>query len=155
MSQVSPLIIVSLVCLTAIGCGTSRKAAIESVLAQDSGSSSNVKSISEVVTRMRNIDLDGCPDDFRSAYVKHIHAWESAQLLEVDAKSISDRYNSTSALVESFLRGFVFDFGMVGEAGAAIDKFTARQQQISLDIQRTFQDVETVAIRYGAKLPKR
>lgn len=137
------------------GCGGNNATSIEKVLKQDSVTSDNATSIADVVKRMRAIDLSSCPNDFKAAYVEHIHAWESAASIESEVQMFSERYNSSSGLLESFLRGAMFDFGMVGEAGAAYDRLVAHQQQVSADIQRTFHDVENIAIKFGAQLPQK
>ena len=143
--------------LLAIGCSSNSPtsvASIESVLQQDSLTEQGATSIAEVVKRMRAIDLSSCPPDFRSAYVQHIHAWESAAAIEQEYAAFNNRYNSGGALMESFFRGVVFDFGMVGESNEALEKIANHQQQVSSEIRNTFHTVENIAVEHGANLPK-
>lgn len=127
--------------------------AIESVLQADKGTSANAKSIGEVVTRMRAIDGSKCPKDFQAAYLTHIHAWERGVQWERQATEFHKNTSETSALVESFVRGFLGDpLGKMNEINAGRTEFEREAQAIQKEIQRTFQEVEKVALKYGAKL---
>ena len=107
------------ICLLAAGCGQNRSvAAIERVLQADKGTS-QATSVAEVVSRMRAIDMTDCPNDFKAAYLAHIHAWESMAIVERKAIALKNESESTGAMVEAFIRGVLLDpFGKANEIKA-------------------------------------
>jgi hypothetical protein len=149
------LVVVAFVWLLGItGCNGQIRA-IESVLQADKGTSANAKSIGEIVTRMRAIDGSKCPKEFQSAYLTHIHAWERGAQWERRAAEFHKNSSEPSQFVESFVRGFLGDpLGKMNEVNAARTEFEREAQAIQKEIQQTFQDVEKVALKYGAKLPQ-
>lgn len=130
-------------------------AIIESVLQQDVAASVGAQSASAVVTRMRSIDLSGCPSDFKSAYVAHIHAWELMAQVESEAAAHRAENEVGAVMVESFIRGFLGDpFGKVNELTAAEDQLQRNAQSAGQQIRDTFHRVEEIAVAHGANLPK-
>lgn len=131
-------------------------ARIEVVLQHDATASAGAKSAAEVVTRLRAIDLAGCPNDFKSAYVAHIHAWETMADVEREAAALKADSESGAALVESFIRGFLGDpFGKVNEVSAAQNQLQRNFQTASQQIRDSFHRVEELAVSHGANLPQR
>lgn len=130
-------------------------AAIERVLAEDSHTADNFTTVEDVVQRMRAIDISQCPTDFQQAYIAHIGAWEKMLLVEWEARQWKERYDSDDAMVEAFLRGLVFDFGIIGESEEARNRVLAMYQKASQDIQSTFSRVQQIAVGYGARLPSK
>jgi len=129
---------------------------IERVLAADKGTSTGVKRVSEIVARMRAISLTGCPTEFSSAYVTHIHAWEEMAEVERDAIAFDANFNSNGAMVEAFVRGLMLDpFGKVREGTAEQNRLRGNYQRASTKIRETFHRVEEIAVTYGATLPAR
>lgn len=154
--------IIGLVCLLFLGgvwyrwsANAHRASRIEQVLIADSRTSANVVSVAEIVKRMRAISLAGCPTDFIQAYVAHIHAWEEAAALEQEAAAYQSRFNSGAAFVEAFVRGFVFDYGMIGEAATEQTRLRNKYSEVVSRIRSSFEPVESTALRYGATLPPR
>ena len=148
------VVVAILVVLGTAGCNGQARA-IENVLQADKGTSPNAKSIGEVVTRMRAIDGSKCPKEFQSAYLTHIHAWERGAQWERRATEFHKNSAEPSQFVESFVRGFLGDpLGKMNEVNAARTEFEREAQAIQKEIQQTFQDVEKVALKYGAKLPQ-
>jgi hypothetical protein len=151
---------VVILCLAVLGVGTyltlqSRSVAnIERVLKEDSTTTAGAKSASEVVSRMRAISHDGCPQDFKLAYLDHIRAWESMVAVEREALALDANFNGGGAMVEAFMRGMVFDFGMLPELRAAQDRLRTNYERASTEIRNTFHRVQENAIRHGASLPK-
>jgi hypothetical protein len=141
-------------CLLLSGCRNNYAANIERVLKQDQRTTQNATSVATVVARMRAINLDGCPQDFRLAYIAHIHAWESLLVVEEEAKAFDANFNSGEAMIEAVLRGMVFDFGMLDEARAAQNRLRANYLKALTEIQQTYHRVEQIAVKHGAKLPK-
>jgi len=131
------------------------KTNIESVLQQDAKSQVGADTVVEVVQRMRNIDISGCPDDFRVAYVDHIHAWEAMRDVEKNAIAFRKEANSDGVLIESFVRGMLGDpLGKAKELGAAQTQLQRDYQEARSEIKETFNHVEDLTTQYGANLPK-
>jgi hypothetical protein len=128
---------------------------IESVLQQDVTTNSGTQSAADVVARMRAIDLTGCPNDFKSAYVAHIHAWELMADVQREAAAHRADSESGSAMVESLIRGFMGDpFGKANEIVTAENQLQRSYQTALQQIRATFQRVEELAVTHGANLPK-
>jgi hypothetical protein len=140
--------------LLLVGCGRSSSAIpIEAVLAADAQSQIGATTVADVVGKLRAIDLTACPNDFREAYLAHIHAWELMLQVENELVQFNANFNSGTAYLEAFVRGFLLDFGMAGEAIAAENDLRAKQQQAAAEIGSTFRKVEQLAVKYGAFLP--
>ena len=134
----------------------SAAARIEFVLQQDVKAPVGAQSAAEVVTRMRAIDLVGCPNDFKAAYVAHIHAWERMADVEREVAAHKADSESGADLVESFIRGFLGDpFGKAIEDAAAGNQLQRSYQAAGQQIRDTFHRVEEVAVVHGANLPQR
>jgi len=128
---------------------------IESVLQQDATTSGGAQSAADVVARMRAIDLTGCPNDFKSAYVAHIHAWELMADVQRDAVAHRADSESGSAMVEALIRGFMGDpFGKANEIVTAENQLQRSYQTALQQIRATFHRVEELAVTHGANLPK-
>ena len=108
--------------------------AIERVLAADRGTSQNASSVAEIVQRMRAIDMSGCPVDFRQAYLAHIDAWVEMAAVEDAAAQWKVNYDSRQAMVEAFMRGLVFDLGILRESDDARNRVLEMNRRASLDI---------------------
>jgi hypothetical protein len=129
---------------------------IERVLAADKGTTAGATSVAQVVNRMRAIDTAGCPNDFRAAYLAHIHAWEMMADVEKDAIALKADSESGATLVESFIRGFLGDpFGKANEIQAAQTQLQRNYQAANQQIKSTFHRVEEVAVLHGVTLPPR
>ena len=129
-------------------------APIESVLVQDSTTGSGASSVSEVVTRMHAIDTSGCPSDFQSAYLAHVHAWESMAQVEQQVKAFKAEREGWGDFVEGAVRGFLGDpLGKANEIQNAQNELQREYQAASQDVKQTFHRVQELAVHYGAKLP--
>jgi len=102
---------------------------------------------------MRNIDLSACPSDFSVAYVDHIHAWEDyARTVKVWNQWISDE-NINNLILEAYFNEILGTD--VNTYDNAVEVENKIKNQLLLDenkIRETFQEVERIAIKYGAKL---
>lgn len=152
--QLRLIAVIVLLAMTA-GCGSRSAEEIERVLAANAATTDGEPSVAEVVSRMRAIDLDGCPTEFQEAYLAHIHAWELAETIEYDIEAHNDYYNSWGAMLESLLRGMVLDSGMIDELKEAESQLAERMLEARQRIQATYQRVEQVAIANGAALVPR
>ncbi len=131
------------------------KTNIESVLQEDAKAPVGADTVVEIVHRMRDIDISGCPEDFRVAYVAHIHAWEAMREVERNAIAFKKESNADGVLVETFVRGMLGDpLGKVNELAAAQTQLQRDYQSARSEIKETFNRVEELTARYGANLPK-
>jgi hypothetical protein len=129
---------------------------IERVLKEDKTTTDGVKSVAEVVSRMRALNLNGCPRDFIAAYTAHIHAWELAADAERDRTAWKKDYYSGGAVLESIVRGFALDpFGKTNEMMAEDNRIKEKNDKAHTKITETIQHVEDVAVGYGAELPRK
>lgn len=129
---------------------------IESVLRQDARANTGAQSVAEVVGRMRFIDLSGCPTEFKSAYLAHIHAWESMAVVEQQLTELAAHAGSADAMVESLLRGFLGDpFGKANETIAAGNRLQQEYQTARKQVRSTFQRVEQIAVAHGANVARK
>lgn len=129
---------------------------IESVLNADQRAMEGVTSAAQLVARLRAIPLDECPGDFQDAYLTHIHAWESLAELERKALQFKEHTSSDDAMVEAFVRGLLGDpWGKMNEVKHDANRLTEEHQSIVLKIKDSYNAVERVAVRHGARLPAR
>ena len=144
-------------CALTSGCGKSASvSSIERVLAQDATTLNGATTIAAVVVNMRAIDTNGCPDDFRAAYLSHVHAWEIMADVEQEAIAYKANNESASAYAESLIRGFLGDpFGKANEVARAQNQLQGHVQAAQQQIRVSFQRVEEVAVARGANLPKK
>jgi hypothetical protein len=102
---------------------------------------------SNLVAKMKAIPISDCPADFQEAYTRHINCWSD------DADAIAQHPHIQSgdeALLEGFLRGLAGDpTGGAFEKQYQIDSYLKTEHDRSIDIKRSWEDVEAVATRYG------
>lgn len=127
-------------------CHTSSDArAIEKVLEQDSFTTINLpnnnprEAYNIIVSRMRAINTINCPTDFRYAYERHIHAWEGLR---------NQIMSEPDGFMESFLSGFIH--GLSGDLTGGLADMEAARKYWSSEIEATFNEVQAIAIKYGA-----
>lgn len=147
----------SLMSFLALGCGraaNSPAAVMEQVLQADHQASVGIKHYSEIVPRMRAISLEGCPSEFRSAYLAHIHAWEDVEKVLREIEQLSSNDNQSALFWESALRGFFGDVftipARILEQANALDQKYATAQQ---EVKTTYRRLEEIAVSLGATLP--
>jgi hypothetical protein len=123
--------------------------AIEDVLARD-------RAIGPVpndtrVAIMRAIDLSRTPEDFRVAFVDHIHAWEGyARADRAIASLKQDEDLAAAAEVVSWIVGSQ-ESPYLSYADA-MNRLVAVRNQADTDVNATFQKVERLAARYNASI---
>jgi len=131
------------------------KTSIERVLQEDARAPRGAESVAEIVSRMRDIDTSGCPDDFRLAYMNHIHAWESMRQVESDAIAFKKAANSDGVAVEAFIRGMLGDpLGEANKIEAVQTELQREYQAAHSEIKATFNRVEDIAVQNEADLPR-
>jgi hypothetical protein len=107
--------------------GHAARAEIERILNADNLDTDNLEP-RDVADTMAAIQRGGAPDDFWNAYQAHVRAWS------LYADEVEQAGNGSEAQPDS-----VYGFDQVSEAQAAIAS--------------TFDEVERIAHRYGARLP--
>lgn len=148
-----------LLALLLSGCGRtapSPAAAMERILQADHQAFLDLRHFTEIVPRMRTIDLEGCPSEFRSAYLAHIHAWEDVEKVLREIEQLSSTDNQSAIFWESAIRGFFGDIftipaRILEQAGELDQRYAAAQQQVEI----TYRRLEELAVSQGAKLPPR
>ncbi len=126
------------------------KAAIERALYEDS-LTGHEPTYSHTES-MRRLDLSACPDDFRVAYVRHIHAWDTVAAVQ-QAKAKLDSEEDTAALAGLFATLADSAETPWTDHLQAEQKAAYLQRVVNAAVVSTWHDVEDVATRYGARLP--
>jgi hypothetical protein len=147
-----------LTCIFLVGCARQGGAVnnIERVLAEDRVASKQATSVADVVARMRAVNASGCPNDFKAAYLAHIHAWETMATVEQEAIAFKSRNDSAGVMVESFIRGFLGDpLGTANEIAAEQSELARDYNVASRQIKATYDRLEEIAVGQGANLVKR
>ena len=100
--------------------------------------------------------MSGCPNDFKAAYLAHIHAWETLIDLEQRVNNFKKERNGPGDFIEGFIRGYSGDpFGKMNEIRSAGSKLDSELQSANQQIKQTYNKVEEIAVSYGANLPTR
>jgi hypothetical protein len=121
---------------------------------QDGGCNQGATSVAEVVGRMKAIDTSACPNDFRAAYLAHLHAWEMMADVEQEAIALKNESEPAGAEVESVIRGFLGDpFGKASEIMDAQGELQKKFKDAAQQVKLTFHRVEEIAVAHGAHLP--
>lgn len=104
---------------------------------------------------MRNIDLSKCPTDFASVYMKYIHAWEDAALIQRAQKDLISDQNIESTALQSLLANiFKTNDSPISDAVQASYALNQKANEAEQNIHKTYEEVEDIAVYYGATLPK-
>jgi hypothetical protein len=147
------LVTVSL--LAATGCQVDKnaayKTAIEKALHEDAltGHEPTLDHAAE----MRNVDLTGCPEDFRTAYTNHIHAWDDAAKAHQAVEELNSESDAATAAV-ALGKIFGTDASAWSDRDQAVVVVTRLQKAASDAIHSTWATVQQVAAKYGAQVPQ-
>jgi ABC-type transport system involved in cytochrome bd biosynthesis fused ATPase/permease subunit len=101
-------------------------------------------------TAMHQVDLSGCPDDFRTAYENHIAAWDQAGKVH---QAIVD-LNTNGDLAAAAVAVFGPNATAWSSREQAVSELDRLQKAASNNIHTTFLQVEAVAQKYGAQVPQ-
>lgn len=163
----SALIAPLLVSILLLGCGSGPKASIERVLREDKeigmqivgqqGKVTNevldrvADNIQQAAHKMKRIDLSGCPPDFAEAYFAHAKAWYEFGEVTRDHPNIP---TTLEGLVGGFINGLMGDpTGGAFRVQAEIGGWQERARLAYKEVNATYNKVEEIAVRYGARLP--
>jgi hypothetical protein len=147
------------VCLTLplvaiMGCGILQhaiyKSAIEKALRDDAltGSEPTVGH----TAAMRTIDTSNCPQEFRDAYIRHIHAWDQMAKIHKAELELNSQDDAAAAagLIATI---FNSDETPFSDHIRAEEKLKQMDADASNDIRTTFQEVTDIANKYDARVP--
>lgn len=129
------------------------KTCIETVLQQDAsipqGSSASV-----VASRMQTFDTMNCPSEFREAFLVHTQAWSNAARIDRSLAVLNSDENIGNTLGQQLVDS-LFKTGNTPyrDHADADRRLRAARSAAFDDIRTTYQDVQRVAVRYGARLP--
>jgi len=131
------------------------KTAIETVLKANAGlSSTSGQSQTAHAQAMRAIDLTACPTDFAAAYTTHIQAWERAGNIQKSLGELKSDANVTRTVAESILGDITGSKQKpIGQAVALNKRLTVQHAEANTQITETFNEVERIAVTYGATVP--
>jgi hypothetical protein len=151
------------------GCNSNPTASIEQVLRRDKQAGDEFKqatsnlpkgnrqipaltaAIAEQCAKQRSISLSGCPSEFKTAYLRHIRAWEDHAVVIRDMPPIP---SFLEGLLIGFARGIQGDFtGGSGEMDAEIRAWKAEFKHSETELTQSWRNVEDIATRHGANLP--
>jgi hypothetical protein len=103
------------------------------------------------VTAMRAIDLSQTPADFREAYLEHIFAWERRVRADQAWKSLNTEQNNRDTLAGGVVCALLdCNTNPIDSRLEAEERLKQEIQAASQEISATFQEVQRVAVRYGA-----
>lgn len=134
------------------------KQAIETVLEQDKKAARGVERSASTLwvipQRMRNIDLSECPEDFRTAYRKHIEAWDKTVPLCRRIEDFSGWGNKLKAFLAGLAAGLTGRHELVAsnflENLSENESIKQEARKIEDEIKTTWITVVEVANSYGA-----
>jgi hypothetical protein len=129
-----------------------RVAAIERILRADQDAN-RLGDSRRVAPAMRAIDTTGAPDDFRSAYLVHVQAWEDAARVDAVLADLNSEETARNAVGLSILATLLgADATPIGDLTEALATARARRTTAGENIRSTFQEVERIAVAQGAQL---
>ena len=105
------------------------------------------------IAAMRQVDISDCPQEFRVAYMNHIHAWDEASAV---AQAKAKLANEEDAAAFAGALASLFN----SDATPWSDHLHTEQEAEHLtavagqDIASTWQEIENLAGKYGARLPQ-
>jgi ABC-type transport system involved in cytochrome bd biosynthesis fused ATPase/permease subunit len=135
--------------LVATGCqSASYKTAIEKALHEDALTGHEASL--DHTAAMQQVDMSGCPDDFRAAYANHIKAWEQAGKVHQAIVDLNNGGTLAAAAADVFGPNAT-PWSSREQAASELDRL---QKAASNEIHTTFARVTTVAQKYGATVPQ-
>jgi UDP-N-acetylenolpyruvoylglucosamine reductase len=155
MRRVAALLIASLTIPATAGCDHVQnaiyKSAIEKALHEDA--LTGTAPTSAHTAAMRKVDVTDCPQEFRVAYMNHIHAWDERAAVN-QAKVKLDSEEDPAALAGMIASLFGSDAEPWGDHVRAEQEARRLEAIASSDLHSTWQEVERIASKYGAQVPQ-
>jgi hypothetical protein len=127
------------------------KSAIEKALHEDA--LTGKAPTPEHAAAMRQVALNDCPQDFRVAYMNHIHAWDETAAVN-QAKVKIDNEEDAAALGGALATLFDSDATPWSDHLRAQQEIVRYEKLAATNVATTWQEVETIASKYGARVPQ-
>ena len=108
---------------------------VQQLFVNRSMANSDEKTLRAYTQGLRIIDMSGCPRDFQLAYLDHIQAWESLARSRASVDVLGP-------LIELFVLKTIPNI-----------PDNSGEQQINDEIEKTWDEVERIALSYGVKVP--
>lgn len=108
----------------------------------------------ERVTFLRNVNLTQTPSDFSVAFVDNMHAW--IHYMEIDnalSQLHEDGNVGTILLGEGLSRMLDLESHPLSDAADTENRLNAAANEANLEIKKTYETLERIAVSYGASLP--
>jgi hypothetical protein len=129
-----------------------RVAAIERILRADQ-EAGRLGDSRRIAPTMRALDTTGAPDDFRSAYLVHVQAWEDAARVDTVLADLNSEETARNTIGLSILATLLdADAHPIRDLTEALAAARARRTTATEAIRSTFQEVERIAVAHGAQL---
>jgi ABC-type transport system involved in cytochrome bd biosynthesis fused ATPase/permease subunit len=132
-----------------LGCKSANyKASIERALHEDA--LTGHEATLDHTAAMQQVDMSGCPDDFRAAYADHIKAWEQAGKVHQAIVDLNNNGTLEAAAITVF-GPHAAPWASREQAASELDRL---QKAASNEIHTTWARVTAVAQKYGAQVPQ-
>ena len=124
--------------------------AIEAALLVDDGTVSHGVTQARV-DAMRAIDVSRTPTDFREAYLEHIFAWERRVRAERAWRELTSDENTGPVVIGGIVCAAIgCERNPIDTRVEAEERLKAEIRAAQDQVSSTFQDVQRIAVRYGA-----
>ncbi len=145
---------VSLSLLASTGCENLHrakyKAAIEKALHENALTGAEPTDLH--ASAMRKVDLSDCPDDFRAAYVKHIHALEAKSKVRQAHAELDHESDADAEIVAGTLAALFGTYDTPWrDQVAAVKELDKLEWGATAEAGATLREIDEVASRYGAR----
>lgn len=101
------------------------------------------------IAEMRTINLTACPTDFATAYMNHIHARERATQIQ----GVLEEFKRKKSLGKAVLEEWLLSNNAVNNTIETERELEASASRAHNLITNSFNEVERIAVSYGARLP--
>lgn len=135
------------------GAAVAYAGSIQVVLQQDVPLETGSETVDERIQRLKSIKMDGCPTDFRLAYLNYIHAWEALSDVQRDMSDLrrQQKQNETADTIDAISRWFKLDFtSKAQELDAPRQELYKKGKMAYQRIKEEHDEVEKLAVKYGA-----
>ncbi len=145
------------------GCRASPASRIEAVLKQNHAvldqmiaSFSQGDQFAELSrSELRAINTDGCPNDFRAAYLAFVYAWDDLAAAKRRYLEFQGQSTAPAVIIESAIRGAFGDpFGKTAELLSDQQQLQQQHALAGQRVETAWHRVEEIAILHGARLPR-
>ena len=108
--------------------------------------------LQSVVTNMRAINLEDCPNKFKAAFVKHVDTWEEMLSLAGQIDKYIEESGSFGTLLTSFVEGMVGSHTTYNKVSSEQQRLKIKAEEWERKIKETYNDMKYIAIEAGCNL---